>query len=241
MTAAPCQLIEWDTHFWGVPVARVQSERMTDADLAEIDAWCAEHGVACAYFLAAADDPQTTMIAERGGFFYMDVRLKLRAPLEARARPITANRIRDPEPEDLEALRDIARVSHRITRFYHDPNFPDEQCGELYAEWITASCEGASDSVLVAEVDGAAAGYLTCEVENGTIGHVGLLGVSPEHRKLGLGGELVSTALDRFALGGIGESVLYTQGHNIPALRLFARAGFMIESTHIWFHKWYDR
>ena len=181
------------------------------------------------------------MAVERSGFFYTDVRLKLRAPLDARTRPITANRIREPDPEDLDALREIARISHTITRFYHDPHFPDGRCGDLYAEWITAACEGESDSVLVAEVDGVAAGYLTCEVEDGTIGHLGLLGVSPEHRKLGLGGELVSTALDRFALGGLIESVLYTQAHNIPALRLFARAGFLIESTHIWFHKWYDR
>ena len=32
-----------------------------------------------------------------------------------------------------------------------------------------------------------------------------------------------------------------TQGRNVAALRVFTRAGYAVERTQLWFHKWYAR
>jgi ribosomal protein S18 acetylase RimI-like enzyme len=212
---------------------------MTDERCDEVDAWCHEHGVACVFFLAE-DRPESTLAAERSGFFHTDVRLTLSQSLPRARDRMSTPRIREAQASDLEDLRSIARVSHQITRFYHDPHFPDERCGDLYAEWIASSFNGGADAVLVADLDGRAVGYLTCEVK-GTVGRLGLLGVAPAVRGGGLGGQLVTAALERFEDAGLAESALATQAQNIKALRLFTRAGYAVESMQLWFHKWYER
>ena len=240
-TGVPCHLVDWDTAFWGVRVARVEGAVMTDERRHAVDEWCREHGIACAYFLAAPDDRETTLVAERGGFFYTDVRVGLRLKIDARPPAVPSSRLRDATHEDLDDIRAIARVSHRITRFYNDPNFSDERCADLYADWITADLNGQADAVLVAEVDGRVAGYLSVLIGEDGVGGLGLLGVASACRGIGLGTELVAESLERLAAGGAGEASIATQGQNIAALRLFGRAGFAIESMQIWFHKWYDR
>jgi dTDP-4-amino-4,6-dideoxy-D-galactose acyltransferase len=233
------RLLDWDSTFWDVPIARVQGDRMTDERLAAIDTWCAERGVACAYFLARIDDPETTQAAERGGFFCTDVRVTLSMPLANRrdlaAPPATT---REATAGDHAELAAIARVSHETTRFYHDPRFDRDRCGELYVNWLESSYDTV-DRVIVAEEEGRVAGYLTCEVENGT-GAIGLLAVAAQNRGHGLGAAMLSAGLERFEELGVEHSVVVTQARNIDALRLFGRAGYLVEAAHLWFHKWYD-
>jgi dTDP-4-amino-4,6-dideoxy-D-galactose acyltransferase len=234
-------LLEWDTAFWGLPVARVEGDVMTEARRAEVDEWCRDNGIRCLYFLARTDDPQTTLAAERGGFFYTDVRITLGQSLAPRDRLQPGAAIRDATSSDREELAAIARVSHDVTRFYHDPHFPNDRCGELYAEWILSSCNGGADAVLVADVHDRAAGYVSCQLENETIGQIGLIAVAPGSRGRGLGARLVAAALDRFVVARATEAVVVTQARNIAALRLFERAGYAVTETELWFHKWYDR
>jgi dTDP-4-amino-4,6-dideoxy-D-galactose acyltransferase len=211
---------------------------MTDERLAAIDNWCRKHDISCLYFLAA-DDPETTYTAERGGFFYTDARITLRQELGKA--PTPADPIRHAQSRDREQLRAIARVSHETTRFYHDPHLPDDRCGEVYAEWIGSSCDGGADAVLVADEGGRAVGYVTCGLEGGAVGHIGLIAVAPESRGRGLGAVLVDAAFAWFVDAGATESVVVTQSRNVAGLRLFERAGYVIDSTQLWFHKWYDR
>jgi hypothetical protein len=32
-----------------------------------------------------------------------------------------------------------------------------------------------------------------------------------------------------------------TQERNVAAMHLIQNAGYVVDSTHLWFHKWYDR
>lgn len=213
---------------------------MSDELIVAVDAWCHERAVSCLYFLARTDDPETTYAAERGGFFYADSRITLRQELAAAPVAKPADLIRRAEPRDRERLRAIARVSHETTRFYHDPHFPDVRCGELYAAWISSSCDGAADVVLVADDSGQAAGYVTCELDDAGVGHVGLIAVAPERRGCGLGRALVDAATAWFVKLRIADSAVVTQARNVAAFRLFERAGYVVDSTQLWFHKWYD-
>ena len=101
-------------------VGRVLEERL---DAPAVDRWAREHDVACVYFLGR-DEPGAAVEAEEAGFRLMDVRMELGRPAagneSSSLRPATA--------DDVEPLRELARANHRITRFYADPNFPDERC-----------------------------------------------------------------------------------------------------------------
>jgi dTDP-4-amino-4,6-dideoxy-D-galactose acyltransferase len=205
-------------------------------DAEAVERWAREHGVACLYFMGR-DDPGAAVEAEEAGFRLMDVRVELgRASAggeSASLRPATA--------DDVEPLRELARANHRITRFYADPNFPDERCDELYATWIARSIEGWADAVLVAEVEGRPAGYVSCHALEWGWGSIGLIGVGQDARGRGLGRELVNGAVAWARDRGLERVTVVTQARNVPALRTFEGCGFRTDDVGLSFHKWYDR
>jgi dTDP-4-amino-4,6-dideoxy-D-galactose acyltransferase len=232
----PCELLPWDTEFWGARIGRVAGGGMTAARAEEVDAWARENGVRCLYFLADGEDTGAAHAAENAGYRLMDVRTELARA----ASPEPAEGVRPFRPSDLEALRAIARESHRQTRFYADPGFPDERCDDLYDVWITRSTEGWADAVLVAESAGRPAGYVSCHAdEDEGNGSIGLIAVAEWARGAGLGATLVRAAVDWCADRALGEIRVVTQGRSVPALRLYERCGFTAASVGLWFHKWY--
>ena len=239
MSDAPCELLDWDTEFWGVPVARVLAGSMTEESSAEVDRWCVDNRVSCVYFLAEAEDEETKAAAERGGFFYTDSRVTLRKEVRE-PREVAAIPVRVAEDRDLEALEAIARSSHGTTRFYHDPYFPDDRCGDLYANWIRSTYES-DDVVLVIDHDGRAVAYVTCGLREEGTGYIGLIAVAASMRERGLGAALAVAAHNWMVDEGVKHAAVITQERNVAAMHLIQSAGYVVDSTHLWFHKWYDR
>lgn len=242
----PCEILPWDSEFFGRRIARVTSTRLDEDRVAQIEAWCAEHAVDCLYLLADSGDPRTTILAVSHGFLPVDVRVTLELPLIADARaafPATAAlRVRQARPEDLEALKAIARTAHRDTRFYFDPGFPNTRCDDLYALWIEKSCGEFADAVFVAEHASRPSGYVTCHVECGHgKGRIGLVGVAEHARGHGAGKALVRRACAWLGKHGCERVQVVTQGRNVPAQRLYERVGFLTRSAQPWFHKWFER
>lgn len=209
---------------------------LTPELVVRVDDWSADNDIGCVYFLADADDAPTAHVAEGGGFRLMDIRVELRRP--AGADPV--DRVRPAREGDREALREIARSSHRITRFYADPRFPDARCDALYETWIAQSLDGWAQQVLAAEVDGATAGYVSCHLdETAQLGSIGLIAVDERRRGAGIGVSLARAAVDWCGAHGAGTISVVTQARNTQALRTFERAGFVVHEVGLWFHKWY--
>jgi len=219
------EVLEWDSEFWGVRVARV--------DGADVDVWAAANGVDVAYLLVDGADAVAAQQAEEQGFRITDVRIALEAPSVPSEQPVRQHR----EP-DIDKLRSIARKSHEATRFYADPRFPRDRCDALYDTWIRRSCEGWADVVLVADREGAPAGYVAVHRRDGG-GSIGLIGVDEAARGQGLGEALVRGALDWCAREGLGSCSVVTQGRNVAGQRLFQRCGFRTSAVDLWFHKWW--
>ncbi|MGP0101640.1 MAG: GNAT family N-acetyltransferase, partial [Solirubrobacteraceae bacterium] len=68
---------------------------------------------------------------------------------------------------------------------------------------------------------------------------IGLLGVSPQARRKGIGKNLVLAAIDWFRTQGVPSVTVVTQGNNLPAQRLYQQHGFLSHDLQIWYHKWY--
>jgi dTDP-4-amino-4,6-dideoxy-D-galactose acyltransferase len=238
-------VLEWDSNFWGFPIARVVEGTLNAERVPEIDAWCAAQGIRCLYLLAGPNDPQTTRQAEDAGYRCVDIRLTLKYAGAGGAQNGSspapqAISVRESRSSDELPLRAIARQIHRDTRFYFDCNFPRSQCDQLYDTWIQRSFEGFADVVLVADAGNEPVGYITCSADPHThTGSIGLLGVSPHAQGRGAGRTLIRKALEWFAARELKEIHVVTQGRNIDAQRLYQRAGFHTRDLQLWYHKWY--
>ena len=237
----PCDILEWDTAFFGFPVARIRGDVLTRKRVRQIDTWCQRTGVRCLYFLARADDADTSRLAENNDFRLVDIRMTFvhKAPNAIRNIECVAS-VRHARSEDIRPLQDIVRESYHDTRFFFDTNFPRHLVESLYETWIKRSYEGYADAVLVAEIDGAPIGYITCHVnEESRTGKIGLVGVSSQARGQGVGQALVLSTLEWFSTQGMEKIQVVTQGRNVAAQRLYERSGFLTQSVQLWYHKWY--
>lgn len=242
----PCELLSWDTEWWGCVTARVTVPAV-DRDCARvIDDWCELRGVELLYFLCPADDLAAPAVVESAGYRLVDLRTTLNRQ-DSGIGTRDAGRAGDVEVRtatdaDVPALGEIAASSYRLSRFYADPHLPEDRCEMLYRTWIRLECEGAADIVLIATDGPSAIGYISCHADRcRQTGRIGLFGVAESYRRSGVGSALLCRALEWFDRQGTPSIDVVTQGRNIAAQRLYQRSGFLSSNTELWFHKWYSR
>jgi GNAT superfamily N-acetyltransferase len=243
MTREPCQLLQWDTEFFGVRVGSVKGHRLDFSLIEAILDWCRGNDIDCLYFLADSDHAETVRIAEDYAFRFRDIRMTFSRKLDYLPAPETIHGLicRPVQPGDLEHLRPVARTAYVHTRFYYDPCFAQEKSSALYDTWLVRSiAEGYADGVMVAEMEGRPVGYVTAHLSHQTrIGQIGLVGIAEDARGQRIGHYLLNATLDWFARQGMVTVEVRTHGRNIPAQRLYQKCGFVTESVRLWYHKWF--
>ncbi len=235
-----CSILEWDSAFFGMTIARVNQNRLDAHTVAQVMDWCREMHVSCLYFLADSNHLETHRQAERNGFYLTDIRVTYEHAIRALEEPVTPDPdIRLAVPEDLPALRAMTNSAYRDARFYYDEHFPSEACDRLYEIWIEKSLSGYAQAVLVKGLPGQPEGFVTCDtLVPEAIGKIGLVGVSSRARGRGVGHALVLASLHWFAEQGLKSVQVVTQGRNIPAQRLYQKCGFLTYEVKFWYHCW---
>jgi dTDP-4-amino-4,6-dideoxy-D-galactose acyltransferase len=237
MVGLPFQILDWDSSHFGMRIGRVLAVRGEERLFERAREWADRESLACVYLLAEANDTAAVRLAGDFGWRMVDVR----ATLEAEKLMVSESHapVRLARAEDLPYLKRLAISSHRDSRFYTDGGFPTSACDRLFEVWIERSVldRGFAGAVFVPELDGKPAGYITCAVKNG-VGEIGLLAVDPNARRRGVGTGLLQQATNWFSEQGAGRISVVTQGSNVPALRMYERCGYMIESIQLWFHWW---
>jgi len=236
-----CSILEWDSTFFGVTIARVNPNRLDEQTALQVMDWCREKQVRCLYFLADSADVATLRLAEKNGFYLTDIRVTYaRSTNGLEARLTMDPGVRPAFPEDIPALRSISSSSYRDSRFYYDGHFPRETCDRMYATWIEKSLSGYAQAVLVHGPAGQPEGFVTCATTPPDAqGKIDLVGVSDKARGRGIGQILVMESLYWFAAQGITTVQVVTQGRNIPAQRLYQKCGFLTSEVGFWYHCWF--
>jgi dTDP-4-amino-4,6-dideoxy-D-galactose acyltransferase len=236
---APCEVLDWDSAFFGMSIARARLDRLDVESCRTMLEWCRARGVDCLYLLAASDDDATRRLLCEAAFRAVDERVTLEQQVPEGV--ITSSGVRLARAGDVPALRDIAAVSHRDSRFYADDRFDRHRCDELYRTWIENSCRGWADAVMVAERDHAPAGYLTIHVRTSDSAAIGLLAVASSWQRQGVARQLVQSALRWLGDRSIATVSVVTQGRNAASLAFYRRMGFHVSTTATWYHRWWGQ
>jgi len=227
--------LAWDSEFFGARVASVELD--PDGDAGGLEAVAQGHDVA--YLLCALEHVDAIHEAESHGFRLVDLRcvVELAAPVEI---PIPSGvEVRVVTPAELGRVADMAAELHDNTRFANDPGIRRERVAELYRRYVRRDAASADWSVRVAVRNGEIIGYATHgprDRTGGETGTIGLIGVSPSARGLGLGAALVAEVVRCEAVSGRSRMSVVTQGGSRPALAMYQRAGFVVERIDAWLH-----
>jgi ribosomal protein S18 acetylase RimI-like enzyme len=244
--AALCEVLPWDSDFFGVSIARAVPSRLDEPTRNAMFDWCRLHGVDCLYFLGAPNDQDTIRHLDAGGFQLVGARVTLARPAEAGSGDVGGG-VRCAVPGDIPALRAIASSAHRDTRFHADGNFDAARADELYATWIEKSIHGYAERVLVAERDNAPVAYLTLHITppgaapnaGGRTARIGIFAVHERYRSQGIGRDLLRAAALTLDTEGVTETSVVTAGRNVAALRLYKSEGFTTIDVALWYHRWF--
>jgi GNAT superfamily N-acetyltransferase len=247
VTTEPCLFLQWDSEFFGIRIAQINSTSLSPELMQEIYQWCDKNAIECLYFLGTADNPESIRIAENNAFHLVEVRLTIERDLRGYQPPASRPPgmeeiiVRPAQDADLPALQRISRNSYFNSRFYFDDRFPEEACQQYYETWIKKSYESGADQVLVAEIKGEVLGYTTLHLNlEKAEGQVGLIAVAEDARKHGVGYVIGDDLITWFAQRGAERIIAVTQGRNIPTQRLSQRQGFLTKSCHLYYHKWFS-
>jgi len=236
-----CELLQWDSDFFGLRIARVAVGRLDRERAADVIAWCRKQQIDCLYFLCAPDDDGSVATAETHGFHLVDVRVELNWRVQALSGEALAE-VRLYQEPDLAALQQIAETAYGDTRFFYDRHFGRERAAALYREWVAKSVRDDATAVLVIPHQGAVSGFITCQAPKPPlVGRIGLVGVRADARGYGLGRKLLRAAQYYFHERGAHEVFVTTQGRNLAAQRLYQANGFRTHAVNLWYHKWFKQ
>ena len=240
----PVELLEWDTEFFGFPVAQVTSDHLSEQDLENVLNFCRSNSVRLLQFKCDSNDRDSVLLAEANGFHFADVRITMKRGIN---NDFVPNRLpkgigfRIAEQPDIDRLTDLADGIYLHSRYYFDRNFDGERVREFYRDWVRKAVEGTFDdeACLLCENNRPFA-FCTIRFGEPRGARIGLVGMDPSYAGRDLARVLVTNSLAAIAARDVRTVDVVTQGRNYPAQRLYQKAGFLTSWAEIYYHLWFN-
>ena len=231
------EIVSWDTNFFGFQVARVKANIITKkagvSQLSELY----NDDIKLAYYVGKMPLDENLLKND-----YFDIhRVITRVPIMKNLVEIKYDHdkifsySKDYPDEDLIKLAQLAGAQGR---FGKDPNISEQQCNDIFKNWIINSVNRkmASD-VLVYKEDGRVIGFSTLQVGNG-VGYAPLFAVAREFEGRGISFALMKAAESVMFSKGVTKVLSGTQNLNLKALAIYRRYGFEIREPEYVYHFW---
>jgi dTDP-4-amino-4,6-dideoxy-D-galactose acyltransferase len=230
--------LNWDTEFFGFPVASCELKEEDKIDFIRDSA--INDGINLLYVVvpdcyyphlykqleklrAVKQDEKTTYIKR-------DIRyteLPIGVQIEEYQNGI-------PTPE----MYELAIASGEYSRFHLDTRISENKFQEMYRLWIENSTKKQiADTVLVARIENTIVGLVTLKFKE-KIGQIGIIAVASTVRGMGIGKQLMRAAENCCFQNGMDHMLVVTQAFNESACRLYDKAGFVVFKTEHIYHWW---
>ncbi|MEM7144558.1 MAG: GNAT family N-acetyltransferase [Verrucomicrobiota bacterium] len=233
------QPLEWDSEFFDLKVARIEDPDLETNELSKLLSKLRTEQFQLVYWPATRECE--TSIAEQFSGTLVDLKTTLCVNLQSldATSATPADKIIPYQAHmDITQLRKLSIQAGEYSRFAVDSHFPREKFIALYEHWIDQCVDKiAASEVLVLPEDDKIAGMVTVGEKNGR-GDIGLIAVDAQYRERGFGEALVRAAQNWSTEQGQKIGQVVTQGENTPAMNLYKRNGYAVESLTYYYHFW---
>lgn len=241
------EYLEWDSDFFCISVGSVRNKIASKSDLDSMLCDMRESNLNLVYVTLPMDRPDliTRILRERGAIL-ADTRAEMAIDLKRYHSPKAVIQstdfiLRTAENEDAASVSDLASFCFQgFTRFYRDPRLSDEKCDRLYRIWVERDIRKKENLSVICNCKGRLAGFCTADCTEDEGARIGLIGVTPDFRGLGLGQVLLKKAAGMLRGKGCKHLVAVTQLASVGAMRMYEKAGFLLRETSIMVHLWQD-
>lgn len=227
------QNLEWDSNFFGIRVARIDSG-LQEPDFMEV--------------ISQLDSEEFDLVYFNSKFLVKENKYYKNHLLDKRVSLI--KELKDKKPWDDRVklyngrvptgkMIDLSRRVAQSSRFFFDPAIPNEKVYEMYKIWLSKSVskEMATD-VLVYEDEYGIQGFATIKILDNGKALIPMLAVDRNHEGLGISFMLMQ-AIETFLLKeGCEYLISETKAKNLRALKVYERFGITCEPSHYINHLW---
>jgi dTDP-4-amino-4,6-dideoxy-D-galactose acyltransferase len=235
------ELLKWDSDFFGVIVARILPERLTEPDLKQLIAKLKDRRVGLAYWASCPEDISSQNAARNLNGFLADKKVTYAIDITGKSIDTDSGAYSIEEYADnvpTSELESLAIQAGVYSRFNLDPRIPEERFEMLYKLWIRNSVSRKiADAVLVVRYLNRIVGMVTVGEKNHRA-DIGLIAVDDSMRGKNLGVSLVRAAQKWAVCKGYASAQVVTQGENLAACKLYEKCGYFLEKTENVYHFW---
>lgn len=229
------QYLQWDTDYFGIKSARVNLKNaVTPNEQFHIIDQCKEFEFVTISNINNLKE-NNYWIGRKTNAYLSDVNIQFeKTILNDPITPIEHTNVYNNYPFNEQVL-DIAKKVFKYSRFFNDPNLPEEKAKNIYQQWILNAFCKADKYFAVSEMVGDVAGYLLFSI-NEDVCTIELIAVNSEYQGMGIGKSLVSS-MEKFLNNiDINSVKVGTQINNISAFSFYSSLGFRYMSCNTIYH-----
>ncbi len=233
------QILDWDTEFFEIKVAKIIALNLNYEEIKEILLKLAKDGVKLVYWASENEIPNNEVKKLGGCLVDRKTTFSINLNRLNSDNFISTDIVKKYDPSmSSNELEKLSIQSGKYSRYSVDKNIKRDKFEKLYTIWIKRSIgKEIADEVLVILDNGNIAGMITLGNKNGK-GDIGLLAVESRFRGKKYGEQLVSAAQKWFIRNGYEVGQVVTQGDNIPASNLYKKCGYNVETVEYFYHFW---
>ncbi len=235
--------LSWDTANFGFPVSRIEAYHLDDDELRAALRAARMFEQKLVYVFASADRelPPALLrdfggrLVDRKANFELDLAHAPELPDDPAFEILTFG-----ESKPDASLIELALASGTYSRFRVDPQFPSDKFEAMMRTWIARLTAGQlADAVLVARLPGKSKNLaFNAPLLTDGVGRSTLVAVAEEVRGRGLGTQIMAAVHRWLIRRGASRAVVCTQLDNVPACRLYQKAGYQLANVENVFHFW---